>query len=280
MIKTFIPSKNRACQLHCLLESMATNAPGIFDCTIVYTADAQCEWDAYELLRSRKTSFGFPIKFLIQNKATLDFQFKNYLKANSGELFNLMTDDTIVHSPIIKEDEQVISGIMNCDDLFTFSLRLGHNTVVQRYWDNYYQQPLVNYEDLGTCLVWNFNDYGMATNNGYPFSCDGSVYWCDDILELMDFQFKNLRDLEGRLSLHRHEFTKNKIAAFPYSKCVNSSNNAVTDNAVPAGLINPISTAKMNAEYLAGKILVIPPDSIKDVRSCHLEIPFTFRNYE
>lgn len=279
MIKTFIPSKNRACQLHYLLETMSKNAPGIFDCTIVYTAgDDQSQWDAYELLKSRKDSFGFPIKFFIQNKATLDYQLKNYLSANKDDLFNLMTDDTVVHTKITKDDEQLIRSVMNRDDIFTYSLRLGLNTVIQDYWSRRPQHPLIKYEDHDNYLSWHFEDYSPNENYGYPFSCDGTVYWCNDVLELLNFQFKNLRDLEGNLSLRRHEFSKNKMAAFRYSKCINSSNNAVTDNAVPAGLIYPILAEKMNDEYLAGNVLAAPELDV--INSCHIEFPFFFRKYE
>ena len=60
MIDCLIFSKDRACQLHLLLDSLAANAPGLFsEIGILYKATTKESYEAYELLHAEGHEVGW-----------------------------------------------------------------------------------------------------------------------------------------------------------------------------------------------------------------------------
>lgn len=105
-MRAIIFSKDRACQLHCLLNSIQSNAPWLEPVVIYKTK----YYESYEILKDEFQEVEFTEQHLFKD------DFLNAIKKGHN---CLLVDDDIIFRPI--DEVEVLSALMECDIL---SLRL------------------------------------------------------------------------------------------------------------------------------------------------------------
>ena len=119
-IPTLIVSKNRACQLRLLLESLYFNATGVFKPHVVWKSTTPEFEIGYE-----KVAAEFP-QAIFTRETYLLVDFYHFLKKHQAGHFALFMDDCIFFKPLRVSPEELISKMDN--DTWCLSLRLGNNT--------------------------------------------------------------------------------------------------------------------------------------------------------
>lgn len=265
MINGIVFSKDRACQLNLLLESINKNAPGIFDLTVIYLASSEKFKSGYELIIP-----AFPnVKFIEQGE---DFKVDVLQLLTDSTLTCFFTDDDIIYKPITGED--IIKSMAEDDDLFCFSLRMGQN--VKFCYTLNVDNVLHNYEDHGRMIKWDWTVH--YCDFGYPLSVDGHVFRTKEIAKMIrKVAFKNPNELEINLQIFDN-FPKAKMASYKESTLVNTPNNIVNDvvpnrNAQTFG----ISAHELNKRLLAGEFIDLEQMDFSKVIGCHQEIEYKFK---
>ena len=170
MINLLVWSKDRACQLDCLLRSLPKDFFG--HVTLIYkTSDDK--FDAgYNLVKKNHPNVIF-WKEGEKSLADLTTLFLNN-EADQGSKIALSTDDTVIFKepPMTAEEVEKTFTL----ETVTFSLRYGFNTIVQDCHQGTYQPSLNVYQDNGKYISWNADHYHPFNNYGYQFGLDLHVY--------------------------------------------------------------------------------------------------------
>ena len=133
-VDVLIPSKDRAMQLHLLLESMSRNLSNIGDITISWTAKNQLHLDSYLLLQkrvakdetfSRLRSICSNIKW-VQRSDMSDYFHVLHNTGPSDYILHLCDDDVFIREFDLRNNEAIEYFFNNSDCIFC-SLRLGDN---------------------------------------------------------------------------------------------------------------------------------------------------------
>lgn len=256
-------SKNRACQLHVLLESIRKNASGIGLTTIIYKAD-DAHIESYKNVIEEFAGGGFSFT------QETDFAADTLKAIDSGDFINVgfCTDDTVFFKPFDINDLCVESGRV-------FSLRLGLNTIMQNCYTGELQPPLNRYAAAGNKITWRPQDYHPLSNYGYPAALDAHIYNWEQIRTLCkSISFKNTNTLEGGLAqiAHRHFFS---ITSFSHSVAVNIPCNNMS------GYTNSCewhsySCEELLQKYENGERICLKSISAHSFIGCHQEVPFKF----
>lgn len=270
-ISLWIPSKNRACQLECLLSSIAKNAPNLFNVHIQYTASSQEFWDGYLYLQE-KYSPQYPFPQIWTPEQNLVEDFVTAVKRAKSTVFGLSMDDCIWYrsqNTTSDDIEDLLDGQTIC-----FSARLGLNTVIQTQ-DNGELTVLPNKFDtiaINGCrfLKWNYINLNYRQNFGYPFGQDFHFYRTDLFMNIIDeTPFSSLRELESKLCLDRHKYHHIPLmSSFEYSSAFSNPINGVQYGAVGLGEYT-VSPEELNRKFLQGHRIDLNKLDFSDVRSCH-----------
>ncbi len=265
MIHLIVWSKNRAAQLHLLLESIEKNMPDSFITSVIYTHTPEFE-SGYDRLMSEfdDSRFGFFREVDFHN------QTMSLVSDQGFDNVAFSTDDTVVYRDHGKFDE----GLMD-NSICTFSLRYGLNTTVQNYHTGQLQPPLNVAGVRGfhpEVLDWVFSHYGPHDNYGYPFGLDMHIFNREMMLGLLKYMpFKNTNELESGLFHKKAEVPQN-IRSFRYSVAVNIPNNNLS-GVTRAGEVHSHSVEELNRAYVDGKKIDLHGLMLHDVHGCHQEIP-------
>lgn len=267
MIDLIIWSKDRAAQLHLLLDSIQQNMTGIFNPYIIYNYSNDEYMKGYDLLFDGRhcPSYIFDGLTIIKEE---NFRKDTMLivgnKTSDNDFIAFSTDDTVLTRPA-----EFRRGYM--DNVSVFSLRLGFNTTEQDIHAGTTQPPLNVYKDEGTTISWNFGDYHPHNNYGYPFGLDMHVYHREELYNLMKYMnFKNTNELETGL-FHKKLCISPRIRSFKQSVAVNIPVNSITQ-VTRAGEIHSSTTEYLNSEYLKGRRLSLDSLSKEKIVGCHQEI--------
>lgn len=274
MITAVIFSKNRACQLDLCLSSIIKNC-NIFEVIrIVYTYDEEYK-KGYEIV-FKKYANNKNIVF-VKEECSLVFSFILSQAECSTKYISFITDDTVFYQSV--ENKEAIVASMD-DDTFCFSLRLGLNTDLQDYKTGRFQNDLFGYEELGNDVIrWNYHNYNLFDNYGYPISLDGHVYRIDDIVFITSaIDITKLRDWEGILCCDKRYLYSNytKMASFKHSKCVNIPSNAVLGDLYCSD--KGLSVAQLEEKFVSGNEIDIEKMDFTKVIGCHQEIDYRWKN--
>ncbi len=286
-MKIIIPSKDRACQLHLLIDSLQKNWPNLNlkDCIVplAYPLDEKCH-DGYLLLKQRFPEVTFISEYTIGFYVIImDF-------LNRNEYVGFMVDDGVFYRKCILPP-YLIEGLLKDDQILCASLRLGFNTTTQNYLTGEQQLPIdeygINYLK-GGINKYRWSNFSPHCNNGYMFSWDCTFWRSEDLKHyLEDKYFDGPRGMEAILSNPagtRKEYSLNK----PYfivpdqSHYVVNSVNFVQKDPVPCAKYFSYSPKELNDIYLEGNVIDLDDflSRCDDIQSCHTEIPFNFRRYE
>jgi hypothetical protein len=266
--RLIIFSKNRACQLKLLLDSLLVNSNMLFDETIViYRYDEEYQ-TGYEKLKREYTNVLFKYEHIFKEDV-MRFVIED------SEFITLMVDDAVLYSPITKSKEEILNNIDS--ETICFSLRLGKNC-------KYSHPANINY-NLGEHTI---NDDIMSLNFtkqpvgdlSYPLSTDGHIYKTSVLRMMLEqLNFNNPNTLEAALQ----KFVVLKIIP-PIIKCFTESKLV----SVPANLVNTtfknrhgleyfMSEKELEERYVGGECIDLTAMDFTDINGPHKEIKYVFK---
>ena len=284
MINSLIPSKDRACQLRLLLESIKQNANDIFTkIHILYTASN----DEYQAgyLKLQEEEILDNIEWQREKDFTKDFiaAINDY----SSDYICGIVDDCVFYKKLPSGPE-LIENIFE-KDVFCFSFRMGLNTVVQNYLLPDHRFELTNSKITSHFVKWNWLDWDSRLNYGYPISLDGHIYRGGELAELTaKYEFPCLRDWEGILAGKTRRGGKvfdetnnvgDHMVAYRQNVLFSIPCNCVQDPPLISGQINPHTESDLNKRYLDGEVIDLNAleSMFQNVSWCHNEIPLSFK---
>jgi len=235
-------SKNRAMQLHALLETVYEHL--IFDTIrVVYDAFQHPHTTSYT-----KIAEEFPhVKFIGESNFKQDV-----LRAiDSGEsgLTCLMVDDMMFY--------RTPTGLCESGHTICHSFRLGEEikgfTGTEFYWPEGYK------------------------HFGYPLATDGHVYNSRRLYEMLsEIQFQNPNKMEVRLQRFKSRIPRH-MTCEQHSCCVSIPVNAVSDNCVPVfGEYYPQNVDQLAKMYNEGKRIDWRRMDFTEIDNVHKEIEFKY----
>lgn len=266
MINLIVWSKDRACQLDCLLRSLPIN---FFNKVyVIYKTSDDNFQKGYEKLSARFQHVIF-IKEVSLHDQTMEV-IGECLSSTSK--IALSTDDTVFFKNPPMTPEEVVKSMG--PQTVTFSFRYGFNTIVQDCHIDSYQPSLNIYQDCGDYISWNSEYYHPLTNYGYPFGLDMHVYDAQMLYNLANqIDFKNTNQLESGL-FHLRVHAPKIINSFKHSVAVNIPCNNMS-GITRSGEKYPFTIEELNKAYLDDYIINL--DDIKGARiiGSHQEIDWT-----
>jgi hypothetical protein len=261
-------SKNRACQLNLLLDSLKHNAISLFDkIHILYKAEGDYIL-GYEKLKEKYPS----INFHEENNFRHDL-FK--LIDDEIEATTFMVDDAVVFKRIMARKIDIIKPVV--EDYVIFSLRLGKNCVYSHPANLNY--TLEEHEIDGEYITFDYTKQQIGDFR-YPLSTDGHIFNTRLIKDLLiEINFYNPNTLESYLQGFVVTNSIPKIVkCFTESKLVSIPVNLVNDTFKNRnGLEFGISEKELNDKYLGGEIIDLDSLDFTEVNGPHKEIKYNFK---
>lgn len=281
-IDTIVFSKDRAAQLDLFLSSFLRNFP-IGNVFIIYDYSSEQFQRGYGKLYENMYPYNGIRFYWIKQQHSIKEEFLTTLDGSSGTILNLCTDDCVYfRKPEITEAK--IESILDNSTL-CFSPRLGLNTIIQDYKTGELQKPLCQDEDIvnydnDNILHWHWVSRPPLQN--YGFACHQDSYICrkEDFLKIANFNWQNMRQLEGTLALERRHtmYYKPRMAALAHSFCVN-----IPTNNVLAGLYHSDkcyqSLEVMNERYLNNERLSLDKTDFSQILGSHQEVNLQWEKY-
>lgn len=266
--QVIIFSKNRACQLNLLLDSLKNNAPVLFDkIHVLYKAEADYDL-GYEKLKERYTGINF-------HKET-NFRHDLFkLIDDEIEATTFMVDDAVVFKQILARKIDIIKPVV--ENFVIFSLRLGENCVYSHPANLHY--TLGEHEIDGEYITFDYTKQQIGDFR-YPLSTDGHIFNTKLIKDLLiEINFYNPNTLEALLQ--RFVVTNSipsVVKCFRESKLVSIPVNLVNDSFNNRhGLEFGISEKELNDKYLNGEIIDLKSMDFNGVNGPHKEIIYKFK---
>jgi len=262
-------SKNRACQLNLLLDSIKKNSNGLFNVTnVLYTFDNDEFRIGYNILKSRYPT----VNFIKENNFKEDLLI---LIKKEYETTTFLVDDAIIYSPIPILPQTVLNTITS--DIICFSLRLGKNCSYSHPANTHYS--FNNYEEKNSIIRFNWKNQEGDFN--YPLSTDGHIYQTNIIKNLiMPLNFNNPNQLESSLQFKLNNiptymvcFKKSTVVSVPVNIVNKSFNNR-------NGLYFYFPEKDLNIRYNSGEIININSLDFFHINGPHKEIEYKFTKWK
>jgi hypothetical protein len=263
--KVIIFSKNRACQLQLLFDSIALNAPYFFDkINVLYLAEGEHQNGYNKLIMKypfitfiNETDFKKDVLDLI----TLDYDFTTFL-----------VDDAIIYDEIPNDLKQNIFNNFT-SDVCCFSLRLGLNCNFSHPANMSYQ--INEYEETEDFIKFDFRL--QKGDFAYPLSTDGHIFRTKEIRSLIrGTRFNNPNTLEANLQRFLNGI-KHMIVSFKTSKVVsipvNLVNTTFNNN---HGLTYDYDVDELNTKFLNNEFIDFSELDLSGINGPHKEIEYKF----
>lgn len=268
MVPAIVFSRDRACQLDALLDSLRVYAPSTFaPVRVLYTSSdadfengyARCAELHPEVIFVREANFREDTLLLIPTDGSFCF----------------LVDDDIAYRPIPADD---VEAAMRDELVVACSLRLGINSTYCYPLDQL--QPMPPVEEREGHIVWRWLEAPL--DYGYPLSLDGHVLRAVDVRRILDGRdFANPNQLEDVLARHASALAHRPLlASLPLSALVGIPANRVnvTHPNRFAGLTFAHVRA-LNDRFLAGERIDRGGMDFSRVRGAHQEIDLHFWAY-
>jgi hypothetical protein len=263
-------SKNRACQLHLLLESLTINGAGLFfdKVKILYKSD-----DEYSLGYNKLKKIFAGVEFVEETN------FRNNLLSMMDDKYTtttFMVDDCILYKPLMARKEYITNWLTN--DTVCFSLRLGKNCEYSHPANLSYK--LGEHTHDGEFIKF---DYTKQENGDfkYPLSVDGHIFKTDFIKGLLvEIMFSNPNTLEanlqqfvmlGKIPMNVVSYNESKLVGVPVNMV-----NSVFNNR--HGLQYYVSEKELNDRYINGERIDLSKLDLANINGPHKEIKYEFKN--
>lgn len=266
-INSIIFSKDRASQLHLLLNSIYKNAPYLFNLNVLYTSSSQEFEKGYDILKDMCKTNLWNVNFVKESNFKEDLI--NLIKSDY-KYTTFFTDDDVLFGEI---DYATIENSLSNEDVFCFSLRLGRNTTFC-YTMSVPNQIVVSKEaDNTVAWDWQKSWYDF----GYPLSVDGHVFRTKEITKLSkSLNFSNPNTYEASLQMY-DTFPRNLMESYNKSKLVGIPVNVVQSvfpnkNGEKFGL----SAHNLNEKFINGVYIDLGLMCFESVVGAHQEIEYKF----
>ena len=267
-----IYSKNRACQLHLLLESIEKNSNDIFDAIfVIHTYTTKEYLDGYSKLIQR-----FPnVAFIVED----DFYANTMDRVNDNfQYTTFMVDDIVFYKKLETTMDDIISvfGVSE-KPISCFSLRLGMNC-------NYSHPANLNYTIGEYEKINDFNIVNVNEQKGdfaYPLSVDGHIFKTEFIKKCLDKigWFNNPNILESKLQSLMGEINNGMVfldESVIVGVPVNIVNNTHKNR---QGLQFYFSENDLNINYNNNEVIDIESMDFNNINGPHKEIEYKFKEY-
>jgi hypothetical protein len=266
-INSIIFSKDRASQLHLLLNSLFKNAPYLFNINVLYTYSNEEFEKGYELLKDICKTNLWNVNFVKESNFKEDLM---TLIKSDYKYTTFFTDDDVLFKEI---DYETIDNSMQKDDIFCFSLRLGKNTIYC-YSENQKNQIVISEENDRT-ISWDWQKSWY--DFGYPLSVDGHVFRTKEIIKLSkSLNFKSPNTYEGSLQIYE-TFPRNLMESYKESKLVGVPVNIVNDSHPNLNAQKFVFTAKeLNEKFLMGTKVCLEGIDFSNIIGAHQELEYKF----
>jgi len=267
-IPTLIVSKNRACQLRLLLESLQFNATGIFQPYVLWTADTiDFEKGYNQLISENMGAFFVRETYLLSN-------FYNFLNQFREGHFALFMDDCIFYRPLRITAEELTSKLDH--ETWAVNLRVGNNNVSEN------EKPLDPVSEDGGFLKYNFKEHSAFDSYGFCFSWDGVIYKTHAVMDFFDgSDFTETDNLWAILPQRIENFATNNrdkcpkdLVCCPNKSCVVSMNYNSTH---PSAEFDAAPLDQLNYGYLSGAVIDFSSINFDRIASTHEEREFSLR---
>ena len=261
-------SKNRACQLHLLLESIEKNSNSLFDVVrVIYTFTNKDYENGYNILIGNFNN----VEFILESNF-----YDNLIDSIDSSIphTTFMVDDNVFYKSVPKTQKEVLDKID--DSTCCFSLRLGLNC-------NYSHPANLHYEiNRPEKLSNDFISVDFRIQKGdfgYPLSVDGHIFKTKLIKNILinTGGFPNPNFLESILQ-HFLGVIPNKMTFFKDSCLVGIPANIV-NNTHPnrKGVEFPFSVEKLNYGYINNKIIDFNSMNFDGINGPHKEIKYIIK---
>jgi hypothetical protein len=261
-------SKNRACQLNLLLDSLKINSGDLFDnIAVLYTFNEEYR-SGYEKLKLIQPAINFKLERNFRNNL-LSLINDNY------EATTFMVDDAILFRPIIEKKIDIIKSVI--EDSVIFSLRLGQNCVYSHPANLHY--TLNDHEIDNKYIIFDYTKQQIGDFK-YPLSTDGHIFNTQLIKNLLvEIDFINPNTLEHSLQKFvNSNFIPKIIKCFIDSKLVSVPVNLVNNVFKNRhGLEFGISENELNNKFLSNEIIDINLLDFSNINGPHKEIKYVFK---
>ena len=266
-INAVIFSKDRASQLHLLLESIHKNAPYLFNLNVLYTSSSPEFEKGYDILKDMCKTNLWNVNFVKESNFKEDLM---SLIKSDYKYTTFFTDDDVLFGEI---DYATIENSLLDENVFCFSLRLGKNTTFC-YTMNVPNQIVVSEETENT-VAWDWQKSWY--DFGYPLSVDGHIFRTKEISKLSkSLNFSNPNTYEAALQIYE-TFPRNLMESYQQSKLVGIPANVV-QNVFPNknGEKFGFSVENLNEKFINGVYIDLEILDFSDIKGCHQEIEYKF----
>lgn len=271
MVRLIVWSKDRACQLQLLLESIKEYADGLFKTHIIWTAsDIQYRRGYHRLMQW--CAKHMPSAYFIAEKDFREDTLK-VMRDNPIGHVAFSTDDTVLFKPFPINGAPLLDFLpLNGGEVF--SLRLGFNTLMQNCHTGQYQPPLSHFYKNDVVVNWDSRFYHPNDNYGYPFGLDMHIYKTKEMLERMEkLAWNTSNQLES--SLYNLRDQTPFMTAFHHSVAVNIPMNNLSTVTV-AGQDYAYSNEELNELYLKEQVINLKAISREKFIGAHQEVKLEF----
>jgi hypothetical protein len=263
-------SKNRACQLNLLLDSIKENSPLLFDkISVLYKYDNEEYFYGYKKLFEKYPSIEFVNEKNFRNETIR-------LIDDNIEVTTFMVDDAVIFKKIMARKIDIIKPVV--EENFIFSLRLGLNCVYSHPANLEY--VLGEHEIKGEYIVFDYTKQQIGDFK-YPLSTDGHIFNTHTIKELLiEIDFHNPNTLESNLQRFVNSYSIPKmIKCFIESKLVSIPVNLVNNTFNNRhGLKFGIHEKELNDKFISGETIDLNAMDFSGVNGPHKEIKYEFKN--
>jgi hypothetical protein len=265
-------SKNRACQLHLLLESIEKNSNNIFDAIfVIHTYTTKEYFDGYRKLTQRFPNVSFIVEddFYKDTMSNIKPQF---------DYTTFMVDDIIFYKKLDYTQEEILSVFDDTEKpISCFSLRLGLNCNYSHPANLPYQ--IKEYEETPKFITVNVKE--QTGDFAYPLSVDGHIFKTEFIIKYFQMLggFNNPNILESKMQMlssviyDNMSFLKGSvIVGVP----VNIVNNTHKNR---QGLEFYFSENTLNIKYNNNEVVDTESMNFNGINGPHKEIEYKFKEY-
>jgi hypothetical protein len=261
-------SKNRACQLHLLLESIEKNSKDLFDkIFVIYTYTDKEYFDGYSKLIER-----FPnIDFIVEVNFFGDTM--RIINMGSFEYTTFMVDDNVFYRELPTNKEKIFNLFNDQNNpISCFSLRLGLNCNYSHPANLSY--AIGNYETVGDFIKINISE--QKVDFAYPLSVDGHIFKTNFIKSCLSSVglFTNPNTLESKLQYLLNRIDKN-MCFLKESVLVGIPNNIVNNtHNNRRGLKFYYSEKELNDKYNNSETINLEILDFSNINGPHKEIEY------
>ena len=223
-ITGIIFSKNRAMQLHALLNSYFHYTENPAALKVLFTTDSPEHEASYKFIKQEFKPF--PIEFINENN--FRDQLKSVVQETKSDRIFFMTDDAIFL------ENYNLSDVFNFNPMEEiFSLRLGKDINFSFAYNKEQELPDFKSEVRSNrqFCTWIWGDMKNSPEWSYPLSVDATVFGRDELnIIFKHINFKNPNSLEGSLQILNNVFLLRKGVCYEKAKYVNIPCNVVQND--------------------------------------------------